>query len=88
MAQGASKLKSKSPSTNSRHKTPQAKKGRRVIAPKDKQRIKEKQAQKQLSSKINHDIERQMVQAAKGGKLHLMRGEVEVLVFRRGCADV
>ncbi|ORY25365.1 hypothetical protein BCR39DRAFT_590220 [Naematelia encephala] len=78
MAQGTTKgLKAKSQS-GGRKKTGQTKKGKRVVPPKDKQRIQERSHQKSLSSKINNSIEKQMVQAASAGKLTIMRGAGEV----------
>ncbi|WVR04305.1 hypothetical protein IAU60_001305 [Kwoniella sp. DSM 27419] len=81
MAQGgASKVKGKSQSAGSaRKKGGKTRPGKFDVAPKDKARIAARVQQKQLSSKINNNIEKQMVQAASAGKLSIMRsvGEVE-----------
>ncbi|KAK6904103.1 UPF0390 protein [Kwoniella mangroviensis CBS 8507] len=81
MAQGGSKnIKSKSQSGGSaRKKAGKTKPGKRDVAPKDKHRIAERVQKKQLSSKINNNIEKQMVNAASAGKLTIMRnsGDLE-----------
>ncbi|WVF70192.1 UPF0390 protein [Kwoniella sp. CBS 6097] len=81
MAQGGAKnIKSKGQSAGSaRKKGGKTKPGKRDVAPKDRARIAERSQKKQLSSKINNNIEKQMVQAASVGKLSIMRsvGEVE-----------
>ncbi|KAL7423352.1 hypothetical protein Q5752_002655 [Cryptotrichosporon argae] len=84
MAQGNTKgLKSKAAS-GGRKKGGTMKKGRREIAPKQVDRVREKVHQKQLSSKINNSIEKQMVQAASAGKLSIMKGAAEVEPARKG----
>ncbi|AFR94765.1 hypothetical protein C343_02844 [Cryptococcus neoformans C23] len=81
MAQGAGKpIKAKGKSGGSQRKnTGKTKPGKREVAPKDRQRVLERSQKKQLSSKINNSIEKQMVQAASVGKLSIMRnvGELE-----------
>ncbi|ORX33528.1 UPF0390 protein [Kockovaella imperatae] len=78
MAQGSSKgLKAKAPS-GGRKNTGKTKKGRRDIAPKNAQKVKEKQQQKQLSTKINASIEKQMINVASAGKLTIMRNQGEL----------
>ncbi|OCF59179.1 hypothetical protein L486_03681 [Kwoniella mangroviensis CBS 10435] len=85
MAQGGSKnIKSKSQSGGSaRKKAGKTKPGKRDVAPKDKHRIAERVQKKQLSSKINNNIEKQMVNAASAGKLTIMRnsGDLEAQVI-------
>ncbi|RSH90150.1 hypothetical protein EHS25_001484 [Saitozyma podzolica] len=79
MAQGSGKLKAKATS-GGRKKGGQMPKGKRMIPPKDKQRVAERAQQKKLSSSINNSIERQMVQSASAGKLTIMKnkgGELE-----------
>ncbi|WVN88891.1 UPF0390 protein [Cryptococcus depauperatus CBS 7841] len=81
MAQGAGKSsKAKGKSVGSQRKnTGKTKPGKREVAPKDRLRVLERSQKKQLSSKINSSIEKQMVQAASAGKLTIMRsvGETE-----------
>ncbi|EIW68666.1 hypothetical protein TREMEDRAFT_20176, partial [Tremella mesenterica DSM 1558] len=77
MAQGAHKLSSKA-NSGGRKDTGKMRKGKRVIAPKNKQRVQEAAQKRQLSAKINDSIEKQMVKAASGGKLTIMRGVGEV----------
>ncbi|KAK1926631.1 hypothetical protein DB88DRAFT_482515 [Papiliotrema laurentii] len=78
MAQGNTKgLKAKATS-GGRKKTGKMQKGRRDIAPKNAQKVKERSQHKQLSSKINNSIEKQMVQAASAGKLTIMRSQGEL----------
>ncbi|WWC67554.1 UPF0390 protein [Kwoniella pini CBS 10737] len=81
MAQGSSKnIKTKGKSVGSSKKNSgKTKPGRRDIAPKDKARIAERSQKKKLSSTINNNIEKQMVNAASAGKLTIMRniGDLE-----------
>jgi hypothetical protein len=89
MAQGKTKLASKTPS-GGRHNNGTTKKGKRVIPPKTRSEINHKIMQKvccpdthfnrphltafkNLSAKINNSIERQMVAAASAGKLTIMK---------------
>ncbi|KAG8845609.1 hypothetical protein FRB96_002326 [Tulasnella sp. 330] len=72
MAQGTSKLASgKAASYRRSNKDP--KKGARVIPPKKAAAIKSFKLHKQLSAKINNSVEQQMVSAASGGKLTIMK---------------
>ncbi|KAF4617525.1 hypothetical protein D9613_006057 [Agrocybe pediades] len=75
MVQGKTKgLQAKTGS--SRHASKAAantKKGRRAIPPKKPILVKQAAMQKELSAKINHSIERQMVSAASSGPLTIMK---------------
>ncbi|WWC59067.1 UPF0390 protein [Kwoniella dejecticola CBS 10117] len=81
MAQGGAKnIKAKGKSGGSTRKNSgKTKPGRRDVAPKDKARIAERTQKKKLSSSINNNIEKQMVNAASAGKLTIMRntGDLE-----------
>ncbi|KAG7088538.1 hypothetical protein E1B28_012521 [Marasmius oreades] len=75
MAQGKTKgLQTKAP--NPRHAAKAAastKRGKRYIAPKKPTLVKQASLKKGLTAKINKSIEEQMVSAASGGKLTIMK---------------
>ncbi|EIN12371.1 hypothetical protein PUNSTDRAFT_42007 [Punctularia strigosozonata HHB-11173 SS5] len=78
MVQGKTKgLSQKASGSNSgRHAAKAAanmKKGKRQIAPKKAQLVKQAAMHKQLSAKINKSVEQQMVNAASSGKLTIMK---------------
>lgn len=77
MAQGAGKLKAKSPS-GGRKDAGKVKKGKRVVPPKNKQRVAEAAQKKALSTKINASIEQQLVKEASRGKLTIMKSTGEL----------
>ncbi|CAO3677095.1 unnamed protein product [Umbelopsis vinacea] len=73
MAQGQLK-KQKVPTNKSVKNLSKPKKGTKVIAPKQKTLVKQKQITKKLSAGINRNIERQMaVKAGAVGKLTIMK---------------
>ncbi|EJT49457.1 hypothetical protein A1Q1_01361 [Trichosporon asahii var. asahii CBS 2479] len=72
MAQGAGKLKA-AKTSGGRKNTGLTKKGKRNCAPKKAMASKEYMTKKALSTKINANIERQMVNAASAGKLTIMK---------------
>ncbi|KDQ62588.1 hypothetical protein JAAARDRAFT_30493 [Jaapia argillacea MUCL 33604] len=75
MVQGKTKgLQQKA--SSSRHAAKAAanpKKGKRYVAPKKTVLVKQAAMHQQLSAKINHSIEKQMVSAASSGKLTIMK---------------
>ncbi|KAF7299187.1 hypothetical protein MIND_00867400 [Mycena indigotica] len=79
MAQGKTKgLQAKQTNARHAHKAATAtKKGKRFIAPKKTALVKQAAVQKSLTAKINKSIENQMVAAASGGKLTIMRNTHE-----------
>ncbi|KAJ2963785.1 hypothetical protein NQZ79_g1239 [Umbelopsis isabellina] len=73
MAQGQLK-KTKAPANKNVKNLSKPKKGAKVIAPKQKVLVKQKQIVKKLSASINRNIERQMaVKAGAVGKLTIMK---------------
>ncbi|KAK4685589.1 hypothetical protein P7C73_g4564, partial [Tremellales sp. Uapishka_1] len=75
MAQGSTKGLTAKTGSGGRKKGGTMRKGKYVIAPKGAQKISEKIHHKQLSSKINNSIEKQMVAAASIGKLTIMKNK-------------
>ncbi|ORY91273.1 hypothetical protein BCR43DRAFT_527872 [Syncephalastrum racemosum] len=75
MVQGSlKKVSNPAAKKKSQQKPGKMKKGARSIAPKQPKLVKERKLQKQLSAKINDNIERQMaVKAGAVGKLTLMK---------------
>ncbi|KAH9841827.1 uncharacterized protein C8Q71DRAFT_350161 [Rhodofomes roseus] len=51
----------------------QTKKGKRYVAPKNKDAVRHAAMHQQLSAKINRSIERQVASAASSGKLTIMK---------------
>ncbi|KAF7291594.1 hypothetical protein HMN09_01250500 [Mycena chlorophos] len=75
MAQGKTKgLQSKQTTSRAAHKaSTTTKKGKRYVPPKKTSLVKQAAVQKTLTAKINKSIEEQMVAAASGGKLTIMK---------------
>ncbi|PFH53938.1 hypothetical protein AMATHDRAFT_136226 [Amanita thiersii Skay4041] len=74
MVQGKTKgLQSKAPSSRHSSKSVNPKKGKKYIAPKKSNLVKQASIHKALSTKINKSIEEQMVAAASSGKLTIMK---------------
>ncbi|KAE9403964.1 hypothetical protein BT96DRAFT_854143 [Gymnopus androsaceus JB14] len=78
MAQGKTKgLQVKAPSQRHAQKAAAStKKGKRHIPPKKTALVKQATMHKNLTAKINKSIEQQMVSAASGGKLTIMKSGV------------
>ncbi|GHJ85785.1 hypothetical protein NliqN6_2187 [Naganishia liquefaciens] len=73
MAQHSTKgLKAKA-AAGGKKNTGKTKKGARWCPPKSNDKIQHVARQKKLSTNINNNIERQMIQAASAGKLTIMR---------------
>ncbi|KAH8824964.1 hypothetical protein DL96DRAFT_1712002 [Flagelloscypha sp. PMI_526] len=76
MVQGKTKglqASSKSSARQNARSASNTKKGKRTIAPKKAPLIKQAAVRRNLTAKINKSIENQMVNAASGGKLTIMK---------------
>ncbi|RSH79117.1 uncharacterized protein EHS24_001155 [Apiotrichum porosum] len=78
MAQGKTKGLKAKVASGGRKKSGTMSKGKRDIPPKNVHHVRERQTKKQLSSRINNNIEKQMVNAASSGKLTIMKNKGEL----------
>ncbi|CDZ96348.1 Uncharacterised protein family UPF0390 [Phaffia rhodozyma] len=74
MAQNSSNKLASASGSGGRKTKSTTKKGARSVPPKKHTAVVSRTMQKNLSAKINNSIERQMVNAASGGKLTIMKG--------------